>query len=191
MTKNRLVAAGAAVALATGTALMAAPAHAAAPAPISPIPAPISPAKPNVDKSKLPIQIDFDCLKRNAQERHQIEAKIAKILLKEGAVKAKTVAVKSAKDIVDAVLKDPSLLVHPNALITKIIKIITDNVREAFGDTSALGDLKPLAQDIINNLKAAKACFVINRPGQPPKIQHVGHLGELQGAAWVPAGQVR
>ena len=35
MIKNRLVAAGAAAALATGTALMAVPAHAATPAPVS------------------------------------------------------------------------------------------------------------------------------------------------------------
>ena len=185
MIKNRLVAAGTVAALATGTALIAAPAYAADPAP-----APISSTKSSIDKSKLPIHIDFDCLKRNAQERHQIEAKIAKILLKDGVTKAKTVAVKSAKDVVEAVLKDPSLLVHQGALIAKIIKIVTDNVREAFGDTSALDDLKPLAQDIVNNLKDAKACFIINRPGQPPKIQHVGQLGDLQSAAWLPASQV-
>ena len=100
-------------------------------------------------------------------------------------------AVDSAKEIIDTVLKDPSLLAKPGALVTKIAKIITDNALKAFGDTTALGDLKQLAQDIVNNLKAAKACFVINIPGQPPKIQHVGHLGDLQSAAWLPASQVR
>ncbi|GAE72381.1 hypothetical protein JCM18916_1808 [Cutibacterium acnes JCM 18916] len=76
-------------------------------------------------------------------------------------------AVDSAKEIIDTVLKDPSLLAKPGALVTKIVKIITDNALKAFGDTTALGDLKQLAQDIVNNLKAAKACFVINIPGQP------------------------
>ncbi|MBX7474825.1 hypothetical protein K1Y80_53500, partial [Streptomyces sp. MAG02] len=84
MIKNRLVAAGAAAALATGTALMAVPAHAATPAP-----APSAPAKPGINVSKLPIHIDFDCLKKNAQERHQIELKIAKILVKDGTAKSK------------------------------------------------------------------------------------------------------
>ena len=184
MIKNRLVAAGAAAALATGTALMAVPAHAATPAP-APTPAPSSPAKPGINVSKLPIH------KKNAQERHQIELKIAKILVKDGTAKSKAVAVDSAKEIIDTVLKDPSLLAKPGALVTKIVKIITDNALKAFGDTTALGDLKQLAQDIVNNLKAAKACFVINIPGQPPKIQHVGHLGDLQSAAWLPASQVR
>ncbi|WGH34194.1 hypothetical protein OYC59_002251 [Cutibacterium acnes] len=190
MIKNRLVAAGAAAALATGTALMAVPAHAVTPAP-APTPAPSAPAKPGINVSKLPIHIDFDCLKKNAQERHQIELKIAKILVKDGTAKSKAVAVDSAKEIIDTVLKDPSLLAKPGALVTKIVKIITDNALKAFGDTTALGDLKQLAQDIVNNLKAAKACFVINIPGQPPKIQHVGHLGDLQSAAWLPASQVR
>ncbi|GAE72382.1 hypothetical protein JCM18916_1809 [Cutibacterium acnes JCM 18916] len=63
MIKNRLVAAGAAAALATGTALMAVPAHAATPAP-APTPAPSAPAKPGINVSKLPIHIDFDCLKK-------------------------------------------------------------------------------------------------------------------------------
>ena len=165
---------------------MAVPAHAATPAP-----APSAPAKPGINVSKLPIHIDFDCLKKNAQERHQIELKIAKILVKDGTAKSKAVAVDSAKEIIDTVLKDPSLLAKPGALVTKIAKIITDNALKAFGDTTALGDLKQLAQDIVNNLKAAKACFVINIPGQPPKIQHVGHLGDLQSAAWLPASQVR
>ena len=100
MIKNRLVAAGAAAALATGTALMAVPAHAATPAP-----APSAPAKPGINVSKLPIHIDFDCLKKNAQERHQIELKIAKILVKDGTAKSKAVAVDSAKEIIDTVLK--------------------------------------------------------------------------------------
>ena len=195
MIKNRLVATGAAAALATGTALMAVPAHAATPAPISPAPAPISPAptptKPGVDTSKLPIHIDFDCLKNNAQERHQIELKIAKILVQDGTAKSKAVAVNSAKEIVSTVLKDPSLLTNPGALVTKIVKIIADNALKAFGDTSGIGDLKPLAQDIVKNLKAAKVCFTINVPGLPPKTQHVSHLGELQTAAWVPSSQVR
>ena len=186
MIKNRLVAAGAAAALATGTALMAVPAHAATPAP-----APSAPAKPGINVSKLPIHIDFDCLKHNAQERHQIELKIAKILVQDGTAKSKAVAVDSAKEIIATILKDPSLLANPGALVAKIVKIIADNALKAFGDTSALGDLKQLAQDIVNNLKAAKACFIINIPGQPPKIQHVGHLGDLQSAAWLPASQVR
>lgn len=88
MIKNRLVAAGAAAALATGTALMAVPAHAATPAP-APTPAPSAPAKPGINVSKLPIHIDFDCLKKNAQERHQIELKIAKILVKDGTAKSR------------------------------------------------------------------------------------------------------
>ena len=96
-----------------------------------------------------------------------------------------------AEELIAKALKDPSLLAKPGALVTKIVKIITDNALKAFGDTTALGDLKQLAQDIVNNLKAAKACFVINIPGQPPKIQHVGHLGDLQSAAWLPASQVR
>ena len=190
MIKNRLVAAGAAAALATGTALMAVPAHAATPAP-APTPAPSAPAKPGINVSKLPIHIDFDCLKHNAQERHQIELKIAKILVQDGTAKSKAVAVDSAKEIIATILKDPSLLANPGALVAKIVKIIADNALKAFGDTSALGDLKQLAQDIVNNLKAAKACFIINIPGQPPKIQHVGHLGDLQSAAWLPASQVR
>ncbi|NDU78212.1 hypothetical protein GWI34_37310, partial [Actinomadura sp. DSM 109109] len=99
--------------------------------------------------------------------------------------------VDSAKEIIDTVLKDPSLLAKPGALVTKIDKIITDNALKAFGDTTALGDLKQLAQDIVKNLKAAKVCFTINVPGLPPKTQHVSHLGELQTAAWVPSSQVR
>ena len=192
MIKNRLVAAGAAAALATGTALMAVPAHAATPAPISPAPAPISPAptptKPGVDTSKLPIQIDFDCLKNNAHERHQTEIKIAKILIENGTAKTKAVAVDSAKEIVSTVLKNPALLTDKTALVKKVVKIVADNARKAFGDTSDLGDLKPLAQEIVANLKKAKVCFTINLPG---KTKHVGHLGDIQTAAWVPANQVR
>ena len=77
------------------------------------------------------------------------------------------------------------------ATTDKIVKIIADNALKAFGDTSGIGDLKPLAQDIVKNLKAAKVCFTINVPGLPPKTQHVSHLGELQTAAWVPSSQVR
>ena len=110
---------------------------------------------------------------------------------RDGTAKSKAVAVNSAKEIVSTVLKDPSLLTNPGALVTKIVKIIADNALKAFGDTSGIGDLKPLAQDIVKNLKAAKVCFTINVPGLPPKTQHVSHLGELQTAAWVPSSQVR
>lgn len=168
---------------------MAVPAHAATPAP-APSPAPSAPAKPGINVSKLPIHIDFDCLKHNAQERHQIELKIAKILVQDGTAKSKAVAVDSAKEIIATILKDPSLLANPGASWPRSSRSLP-TMPQAFGDTSALGDLKQLAQDIVNNLKAAKACFIINIPGQPPKIQHVGHLGDLQSAAWLPASQVR
>ncbi|MDO4412372.1 hypothetical protein [Cutibacterium sp.] len=184
MMKNRLVAAGATAALATGTALMAVPAQAAAPTP-----APAATAS-SIDTSKLPIQIDFDCLKNNAQERHQIEAKIAKILLQDGAVKAKSVAIDSAKEIVSTVLKNPALLANKDALVKEVIQIVVDNAREAFSDTSSLSELKPLAQEIAANLKAAKVCFTINLPGLN-KTEHVGNLGDFQSAGWLPAEQVR
>lgn len=180
MIKNRLVAASAAAALATGTALMAAPAHAADATP--------APSATAIDTSKLPVQIDFDCLKNNAHERHQTEIKIAKILIENGTAKTKAVAVDSAKEIVSTVLKNPALLTDKTALVKKVVKIVADNARKAFGDTSDLGDLKPLAQEIVANLKKAKVCFTINLPG---KTKHVGHLGDIQTAAWVPANQVR
>ena len=175
MIKNRLVAASAAAALATGTALMAAPAHAAdaTPAPT------LAPSVTAIDTSKLPVQIDFDCLKNNAHERHLIE---------NGTAKTKAVTVDSAKEIVSTVLKNPALLTDKTALVKKVVKIVADNARKAFGDTSDLGDLKPLAQEIVANLKKAKVCFTINLPG---KTKHVGHLGDIQTAAWVPANQVR
>ena len=184
MIKNRLVAASAAAALATGTALMAAPAHAAD---ATPPPTP-PPSVTAIDTSKLPVQIDFDCLKNNAHERHQTEIKIAKILIENGTAKTKAVAVDSAKEIVSTVLKNPALLTDKTALVKKVVKIVADNARKAFGDTSDLGDLKPLAQEIVANLKKAKVCFTINLPG---KTKHVGHLGDIQTAAWVPANQVR
>ncbi|MGK2351018.1 hypothetical protein [Cutibacterium sp. V947] len=187
MIKNRLVAAGAAAALATGTALMAVPAHAADATP-APTPAPSAPA---IDTSKLPIQIDFDCLKNNAQQRREVERKIAKILIEDGTAKTKAVAVQSAKDIIDTVRKNPALLADKGALVTKIVKIVSDNARKAFKDTSGLGDLKPLAKEIVANLKDAKVCFTINLPGLPGKTGHVGHLGDIPTTAWVPASQVR
>ncbi|MGK2309568.1 hypothetical protein [Cutibacterium sp. V970] len=183
MIKNRLVAAGAAAALATGTALMAVPAHAT-----DVIPAPSAPSAPAIDTSKLPIQIDFDCLKNNAQQRREVERKIAKILIEDGTAKTKAVAVQSAKDIIDTVRKNPALLADKGALVTKIVKIVSDNARKAFKDTSGLGDLKPLAKEIVANLKDAKVCFTINLPG---KTKHVGHLGDIPTTAWVPASQVR
>lgn len=97
-------------------------------------------------------------------------------------------AVDSAKEIVSTVLKNPALLTDKTALVKKVVKIVADNARKAFGDTSDLGDLKPLAQEIVANLKKAKVCFTINLPG---KAKHVGHLGDIQTAAWVPANQVR
>lgn len=187
MIKNRIVAAGAAAALATGTALMAAPAQAAEATP-APTPAPSAPA---IDTSKLPIQIDFDCLKNNAHERHQIESKIAKILIENGTAKAKAVAIASAKEIVKTVLENPGLLIDQTALVTTIVKIVAHNALEAFGDSSDLGDLKPLAKEIIANLKNARVCFTVNLPGQPGKTERVGHLGDVQTAAWIPADQVR
>ncbi|QQY15584.1 hypothetical protein JMX53_03195 [Cutibacterium avidum] len=180
MIKNRIVAAGAAAALATGTALMAAPAQAAEATPA-----------PTVGASTLPIQVDFDCLKNNAHERHQIESKIAKILIENGTAKAKAVAIASAKEIVKTVLENPGLLIDQTALVTTIVKIVAHNALEAFGDSSDLGDLKPLAKEIIANLKNARVCFTVNLPGQPGKTERVGHLGDVQTAAWVPADQVR
>ncbi|WCC79792.1 hypothetical protein O6R08_10045 [Cutibacterium equinum] len=190
MIKNRLIAASAAAAIATGTAVMAVPAHAAEATP-APAPSAPAPSAPAFDTSKLPIQIDFECLKNNAHERHQIEAKIAKILFENGATKTKTAALHSAKEIVSTILKNPSLLANKPAAAAKIVKIIADNALKAFGDTSDLADLKPLAEQIVANLKDAKTCVTINLPGLPSRTEHVGNLSDIQTAAWVPASQVR
>ncbi|WCC79794.1 hypothetical protein O6R08_10055 [Cutibacterium equinum] len=175
----RLVAASAAVSVAAGSALMAAPARAA-----EPVPAP-TPAPSKIDTSKLPLKIDRDCLKKYHEDRVPAEKQIADLLLKKGAAVTADIAVKSAKDIVNLALKNPELLSDPQGFGIEVGKIVAKHAASHLGEGLDDQELKPLVEKIIENLKASKVCYTFTLPNHDKPTTTVAELGDYDNAGFV------